>query len=406
MRKKIEKYTALCCVLVPFLQYYGWSFFNLAFVLVFFLMLYIWKKQGHITFENVAPMVCYFIYYCITRFLYGFLDVGMIAPSMIFMFLYWSFLNRYLCFDKFINYYRIAAFINIVFFIVQEISYKTTGIRMVGIMTFLPLTLGDGGADITELVDKMAEAERSSAFFSEPAHFVQFLLPLLSIELLFFTGKKALIRSIVYVLTLLALSSGNALIGLLVVFVFFLIKILIQNKTAISIFFVSVMMAGAIVFVNYISHSEYGQKLIDRQEQLAVDQTEATSGFVRIYRGYFIYDEMTPVQKLFGVNSNKILDVLIKKSRVSHFFEDGDQYLNSVQSFLIFTGYIGTFLFAFGCLCISLKNNLAGICCIFMYVALSFISSNYFTYTMVLYMACAILMKKEKVNVKVIRYTI
>lgn len=403
---KIQKYTALCVVLVPFLQYYGYGFLNGSFCIILFLFIYIWKKQRYIAFANVKPMFWYIIYYCFMRFFYGLSTGSIIAPSIIFMFLYWSFLNRNLCFDIFIRYYRLIAFVNIGFFVVQELMYQKTGYRMVGILTFLPTTLGKGELDMSEFSAQVAESDRSSAFFSEPAHFVQFLLPLLAIELLYFGDKKAFFRSSVYVLTLIGLASGNALLGLLVVFLFFFIKQLKKRNPIVATFIIALCMSTAVYSVNYIMNTEYGEKLMARQDQLSSDQLRASSGFLRIYRGYYVYDEMNNIQKFVGVNSTDAVDELINKCAVNSWFRENDRYFNTFQSLLIYTGYIGIFLFYFGFFALCRRNNLAGICCVFLFIALSFIASIYFSYTMVLYMVCAMLMRKKTCNQELVRFAI
>lgn len=277
---------------------------------------------------------------------------------------------------------------------------------MVGILTFLPTTLGNGQLNISEFAAEVAESDRSSAFFSEPAHFVQFLLPLLAIELLHFGDKKAFIRSSVYVLTLFGLASGNALLGLLVVFLFFLIKQLKKRNPVVVSLIITFCLCTAVYSVNYIMNTEYGEKLMARQDQLSSDQLRASSGFVRIYRGYYVYGEMDDIQKIVGVNSTAAVDKLINKCVVGSWFRDNERYFNAFQSLLIYTGYIGIFLFFFGLFTLCKRSNLAGVCCVFLYIALSFIASIYFTYTMVLYMVCAMLMRKETSNQKLARFTI
>ena len=81
--------------------------------------------------------------------------------------------------------------------------YMSFGYRIIGIFTFLPIEVKGivGSYDsISDWADVAIERERSSAFFSEPAHLVQFLLPLVIAELFYVADKKAYIRSAIYLL--------------------------------------------------------------------------------------------------------------------------------------------------------------------------------------------------------------
>ena len=103
------------------------------------------------------------------------------------------------------------------------------------------------------------ERERSSAFFSEPAHLVQFLLPLVIAELFYVADKKAYIRSAIYLLTLLALASGNALLGVLVIIVFYMIMLLRRFRPIVAFFSVLVFSLMIIFSIRYVMNTEYGE---------------------------------------------------------------------------------------------------------------------------------------------------
>lgn len=65
----------------------------------------------------------------------------------------------------------------------------------------LPLTIGDADLDISGWEERTSLYARSSAFFSEPAHFAQYLLPLLVIEL-FYVSDKSLDIVVCFILLL------------------------------------------------------------------------------------------------------------------------------------------------------------------------------------------------------------
>lgn len=392
----IPHLATLCAVLYPFLAYYGYKSFPLAFVPVFLLFVYIYIKRGYLEFAHPMPMFYFIAYYCVARVACNMLSLReMIAPSILFIFLLGGLFNREIQLPSFLKLYRIVALVNILFFTVQEILYYTLGYRIIGILTSLPLTIGGADFNSSEYTVGAMEAERSSAFFSEPAHFVQFLLPLLVIELFYVSDKKAYVRCVAYLLTLLALASGNALLGLCIIALFFIADLLRKLEKIVAILIIGIFIAISFFSISYILTTEYGEKLLARSSQIEPDAKQYSSGFERMYRGYYVWDELTPVEKWIGVNSNSKVKEKIKKCAVAVTFREGDTYMNAVQTFLIYTGYIGTTLFC--CLLISLwrGNNLAGRCCIMIYVSLCFIASVFYAYIMVLYLLVAFLMKKE-----------
>lgn len=390
---------SLLAVLYPFLNYYGYSFVTLSFCGALLLFVYAIKKKGRFAIVQPAAGIFYVLYYCVTRL---FLNIpslrAIIGPSIIFIFtfLLWGFLNKEVLLDRFLKFYRVVVFVNIAFLFLQEILHYASGYRVLGILTFLPLTnIGGMDFEVSQYAEKASMGERSSAFFSEPAHFVQFLLPLLAVELFFVRSKMAYLRSCLYVVALFVLASGNALLGMGVIGLFLLLYILKRLHPLISVALVVLFISIASILVTVLIETEYGEKLVERIEELDPDQNKVTSGFVRIFRGYYIWNEMDIDERFVGLNSSVKIDDKIASSPVAFTFEDGDHYMNAAQSIMIYTGYIGVFIFL--CMLVYLwrGNNLAGRCCITIYVALSFIASIYFTHTMVLYLLVAFLMKKE-----------
>ena len=355
------------------------------------------KKKGHFDIVQPIAMTLYVLYFCCTRVLSNLTSLqSIIAPSIIFIFLLGGFLNKEVVLNYFLKFYRIIAFINIAFLLLQEVLYNTLGYRVIGILSFLPLTnIGGVDFDASQYTENAAVAGRSSAFFSEPAHFVQFLLPLLVVELFFVHSRMAYARSCMYVAALFILASGNAILGLGVIGLFLFLHMLRRMNMLKSIAVVVVFVSIMCLSISWIMTTEYGEKLLDRTEELDPNQSVASSGFLRIFRGYFIWEEMSVYEKTIGLNSLKKLDIKINSSPVASTFNEDDYYMNSVQSIMIFTGYIGVLIFVGLLVYLWRGNNLAGRCSIVVYVALSFIASIYFTYTMVLYLLVAFLMKKE-----------
>ena len=388
---------AAVAILAPILNYYGYGFLSLAFVAVSLLFVCWFCRKGVIKFMYTPPMLWFIAYYCFMWAINSSSVSGMIAPSIIFIFLLWGFMNMELKISIFLKTYRIVTFVSIALFIIQELSYFTTGVRIPGLLTFLPLTISDNVSDWSESV---STSERSAGLFSEPAHFVQFLLPITCAELFYVKNKKAYIRSAVYIAVLLLLRSGNALIGICVITLFFIASIM-RRMQLIPALLISCFCIGAIaVPAGYYFQTENGMKLLERTEELDPDTDKVSSGFKRAIRGYYVWEAMSPVEKIVGLNSTEKLENTIKRSSVNWVFDDNDRYLNAFQTVLIQNGLIGVALFLSIIISIWRANNLAGRCCLTAYVALSFIASIFFSYTMLLYFLFAMLMHKEQLSKK------
>lgn len=403
-RDLVGTLASLLAVSYPFFNYYGYSFVTLSFLLALLLFAYAIKKRGCIAIVQPAAMICYVLYYCATRF---FLNTdslrGIIAPCVIFVFIFLlgGFLNKEVLLNRFLKIYRIAVFVNIAFLFLQEGLYLATGYRVLGILTFLPLTnIGGSDFDAGQYAETAAMTERSSAFFSEPAHFVQFLLPLLAVELFFVRSKMAYLRSCLYVVALFVLASGNALLGMGIIGIFLFFFVLRRLHPLLSIATLIFTISIVVISVNAAMKTEYGEKLMERVEELDPDQNRISSGFVRIFRGYYIWNEMDMKEKIVGLNSSVKINEKIGLSIMAFTFKDDDRYMNTVQSIMIYTGYIGALMYIGLLVYLWRGNNWAGRCCIAIYVGISFIASVYFTYTMLLYLLVAFLMKKENSTLK------
>lgn len=393
---------SLLAVLYPFFNYYGYGFVTLSFLLALLLFVYAIRRRGYFAIVQPLGMILYVLYFGVTRFLYNVSSLyAAVAPSIIFIFLLGGFLNREVVLNKFLRLYRIIVFVNIAFLFFQESLYYASGYRVIGILSFLPLTnIGGANFEASQYAEAASMAARSSAFFSEPAHFVQFLLPLLTVELFYVRNKTAYVRSCVYAVALLVLASGNAVLGLGVIGIFLILYVLKHLHPLVSMAIVTFSIIIVVVSVNMVMETEYGEKLVERVEELEPDQAQVSSGFIRIFRGYYIWDEMDVGEKLIGINSIQEVGEKIISSKVALTFADDDQYINAAQSFMIYTGYLGIFLFMGLLVYLWRGNNWAGRCCLTIYVVISFIASVYFTYMMLLYLLVALLMKKETTTLK------
>lgn len=383
-----SKATALLLLFCPILKTYGFETFDFSIILIsIFIGIFLLKKG----FRNSMPrwLTIYFGYNILTLILSFNITLMELLRILYVLLAYMMFFHE-IELNKLFKCYKVLAAVCIAFFFLQEVSFYATGHRINGLITFLPLSLNVD--DVSTFFDKRSIAGRSSSFFSEPAHFVQFLLPLFAIFL--FDERKNNYRwlAIIFV-TLLLLQSGNALIGLLAIFSIYTCKILGGSLAKIKIGTIIcgiLLLAIGIVYAN----SAMGGKLQERQNQIN-GKMELSSGFVRVVRGYYVFDAGSFANQIFGTNSKAQIKSRIRQSKVAFFFQENDMYFNLVQTVLIKTGYVGALIFGIMILSLWRKNNYQGKAILLAFTALSFTASLYFSMTMALYLVLAQKIKEQ-----------
>lgn len=402
---------AILLLLYPLLYTYGWGFFSFGFLFAIFLMVKFWFQNGCLCLNYPKSLFLYVGYFLVARMVYATSLTTFIAPSttsMIIVLGFFLFCLKNIDLNIFLKLYRLIAFVCIAFWLFQEFMYYTAGFRISGVITSLPLTLGGvDGVDVDVWKEANMNSVRSSSFFSESAYFAQFMLPLLALEVFYVSNRKSYFRAIIMVIVLVALQSGNALFGL-VVFILCFIKYVYSKMNIIVFvcFIFSISLVGLIASPLLLK-TEQGEKLMLRQEQLESDQNKNSSGFLRIWRGYFVYTSLNAKEQLFGLNNKEILKRRIASSPVSFTFKsENDLYFNAIHSILLQTGMIGLILFFIFIIWLWRGNNLTGKCVLLTLCILCGMESILFTHTMLLYLVISLLMKKRNNDYKMVRIKI
>lgn len=398
-----DKLIVFSLLLSPILQTYGWGKFDFSFILTSILSIIYVIKRG---FKSTLPKILtiYFIYRVLVHII-SFSSLSSLFPLGILK-IYMAYIMFFSIkeMDLFYKYYKNIAIICLTFFYIQEFSYHILNHRIYSVLSFMPFAL-DYDSVLTYYAE-MDTAERSSSFFSEPAMFVQFLLPLLAICLLSEKYRNYPFAAVI-TLSLLLMQSGNALLGILIILICFLIGYFkkVRGPVVISYILIGAIIIGVSAYV-YIS-SDIGQQLLQRRVAIRSNSVEemgyAGSGFVRIYRGYGVYEAYDPLRKIIGNDDEKYILSCISKSDVSSFFlTENDLYFNTFQTFLLFTGIVGAIMFFFVIREEWKQTNIAGKTILLTFVGLSFISSLYLTDTMALYLLLPMLMNestKKKITI-------
>lgn len=394
-----SKLVTFVLLLYPIFKAYGWKYnisYMAAIVLAF---IYIFWKISNKSFKikkGDMPWLLsvYFFYSMFVNLITetsfpGVLPIGLVI-SFAQAFLFFETIK----FDYFVKAYRLISIVCIAFFWLQEVSFQTTGYRPSGLIPFLPIMISD--ESINDLAyQQMYISERSSSFFSEPAHFVQFLFPLLCIEL--FSSYRNLIRALTIVLTLLFLRSGNAMIGLGVIAIIYVFQLFSSHES----FSKKVVILIVIIIAGYggmrYVQSDVGIKLIERQEEIDLNATSGGSGFLRVVRGYLVYGDYNVLEKIIGLRSQERIAEHTKKFSAAFSYGQSDYY-NGIQYVLVHSGLIGMFIFLALLLKLWKRNNLCGKSAILCFLALCFISAIMLSEVMWTFLILSAQCQKQKIG--------
>lgn len=329
----------------PILDYYylgmsSFTFANIASILLFVYTL----LSGKFTFKRVPK---YYYWYWVYSALQIYLIAGiggwsdyipggvMLAIFSLCIFCYATYFDINLL-RKYMRWIFIVA--SALWFL-QNMVWLSTHVK---ISTFLPLTNSILSNHMTykELTLWQNEVggeliERFSSIFSEPSHFAQYALMLLSIELFIGNNKNKLYTkfSIMIVAMLFLIQSGAGLMGMGFIAIVKLLYILLVTRKKIYYFYLAVLIPMFVIGVRWYLNSQAGSYVSERTEQLDyTDETATNSGFVRMYFGWYKYGELSPVQKLLGTS----------RAAIGEMREGG--FFNGVTNVLCSQGLLGLLL--------------------------------------------------------------
>lgn len=300
---------------------------------------------------------------------------------------------RYFNFDALKKYLYIVFFIASTVLIVQEVMTFITGSRFIA---FLPLSEElTIGASYSEWKQVLLSANRSSSLFSEPSYFALYSLPILAIELFYGKGEKKFFTpfSFYIIAVLIILRSGVGFVG---IFFLLLIKTLTFLKSStfkriLLLIFFSLIVAFAVK--EYIT-SEIGKNVLGRIDEF---DTENSSAYLRVIRGYLVYDYMPWMNKVFGIWPDDLLKMHIP------FFDmevakSSNLYFNGVQTALIRVGIVGTLLLLIVYIDIYKKNIPLSKVLIWTFLLFALMDQMYMSTTMLIFTTIAAHFKRENKN--------
>lgn len=391
-----KKILTLLVILYPIISIYGYERLNFGMVLFIISIIPLILKKGF-KIELPKYMVLFFIYFLLTRFLWG-LTVSIkdaISVTAIGFFITLGFTCKYFDIDYGIKVYRIIGFISCIFFLFQEITFALRGYSISGILPNVPLTFNTEFYDFDYRIF-LTRYFRQSSFFREPAYFAQFLLPLLAIEL--FDEKKTKISYInaLFITFIIVLSAtGTGTVGLITIWLLWLF--LDKNKGIPYDKIAVLLIIGFFSFIygpGYIK-SEKGISIQKRIEAVKSVDEYSISSFTRVFRGYLVYNEYNFFEKIVGINNPKLQNSKVMKSQVKDMFGK-ELYFNGIQSLLIVTGILGLSLMFLSYYFMWKNNSKTGKVLIITLVILSFSEAIFLNPQMLLFITLIYSMQKQK----------
>ena len=374
----------------PILHCYGWGKFDFSFIIMSFLSC--WHLLIHGIRNSKVPFLlfCYFGWWYISHVLsstsFGeLLPLGLIRIVITYM-VYIDLFDFHYFMSK---YKKIVGFV-ILYFYIQEIGRIFVGFKLPSILPFLPFAVTD---DVQSFVQANIDSVRSSSLFKEPAVFAQYLLPFLCYEMFAPSQRRNWKYIILLTITLLWSRSGNAMVGLITLAVCYGVQIF-KNQKGFKKFgyfiFSGIFVLGVLTI---FFKTEGGQKIMERtitiDSESTIDKGYPTSTFMRIYQGFYIFNEYSSYYKIVGNDHNSyIQERAFSSSIISSLYKKREfvSYFNTFYNVLIYTGFIGFFLiFLFFCE-LWKGNTFCGKSMMLLLFMISLISANYFNEIMTLFL--------------------
>lgn len=343
----IKNFVSILYAFSPILKIYaspvpGLSISEFSIVFLFILLI-LTNPTRLFQFPSIIKPLIYFLIYGIILTLYViFFESWSISSTMIYevcgkilFFIMFIVGFQFWSTEKFVKYLIKLADIAVIFLFIQ-IFLSIFGIHISGIIPFLPLS---NNVETAQFISNQLGGERFSSIFSEPAHLSEFIiLPLIIIS---FGNKPNYLRCIFYTSTILISHSatGFTVLGvILLCFIFNWLQSFRNPKYKILFSIISLLL----VIILIPSFSVLFGDRLDRFAEISGDGDGLFSGYLRVMRGYILYNDFTIPEKLFGQGFGCIIGYIsTHKTDYLSLTDLIPEYVNSIQYILISTGIVG-----------------------------------------------------------------
>lgn len=299
-----------------------------------------------------------------------------------------------------LKYYRWLVYIAVAFFVIQEFSHIIIGYRPVFFLPFLEMYYEDSNSSSMAAIE--VNSDRSASFFLEPSHFVQYIIPYYCISLSrYLKTKKNILEVLALTLVIIWLRAGVGYVALLAIGSFYFLRSGVMKMYQ-KIIIVVFVFAGYILLTTVYANNEYVSAILDRTSEfsMTVEESGSQSGFLRIWRGYFIYASMNFASQLFGVGPG-CLDYVCNAVIIPGTRYEGT-YMNGIQLLLVTGGIVGLMLFFNYLFRFARKLDVTGKCILIAMICIFLMEHMYNTPKMFLYLllASCFTIKKQRCKFK------
>lgn len=322
--------------------------------------------------------------------------------GVVFFYLILCFALQYADFNTLVEYYRKSVYICVAFFLAQYIIFLVSGKHIVGLIPFLSLS---GEVSMSTMITILRSINRFSSFFLEPAHFAVYVSCYLIISAFRTKDPFSNLEFIFLSLVILLIKSGNGYIVMSLVYVVIIFRFLFYGKYRtfknLSIIII-ICSLGVLSFYSFSnSNNALFQQSFARINELSTDQDNelGSSGYQRIYSGYFFIDQLPIQNRLYGLGLGeqnayfRSHDMHNYRTHISS--NTRFVYLNNVQLIWSWGGIIALFLYFISLNSIFIRNSEMGKMQMLVLIITSFISSSIFGPSMLFYMIFAIMSQKN-----------
>jgi hypothetical protein len=235
--------------------------------------------------------------------------------------------------NYFIKYYKIIAILICLIFLMQYVGYYLFDLRLIFVSNIIPLNTGLPNNEYISTI--LLNSNRFSTFFLEPAHQSIYLIPLL---VYYSTIRTYNIREyIALFILMLVLVLSNSGVGIISAFSIF-ISIILRKYSNMKLLFFALF--PLIVILIYYSNIV---ELLGPRSNEIFDPKDTDSGYIRVLRGFWVFDALDNYSKVFGLGiPGNLLEV---SSKTYLFLDDDDLYLSGFHYILVYSGIIGAGLF-------------------------------------------------------------
>ena len=213
---------------------------------------------------------------------------------------------------------------------------------------------------------------RPSGFFTEPAHFCEYVIYCLPMILM--KNRKNIWHYIVFILTAIAILISRSAIGYVCMTAIIGMWLVIEKKiqTRFIIFIV------VVAFITISFKFGFFENALNRFS--TVKTIGASTGTIRLLRGFIIFNKLPFGYKIFGIGAGNYAAFINSYNIITMFDRSlarENEYMNTISMILVYGGILGVLIYVYALYqIIRNANNMQIIC--FTILLLLLVSSNIF----------------------------